>query len=79
MKQLTLSIILCLLLGFTTVHAQKETNLSKTQITNVIDSVGSILHTNYVFPEVAEKMTTLMQTNLKKGSYNAISDPQDLA
>jgi hypothetical protein len=61
------------------VHAQSETKLSKAQISNVIDSIGSIITTNYVFPEVAEKMTSLVKTNFKKGTYNSIDDPQALA
>ncbi|MEM6722031.1 MAG: S41 family peptidase [Bacteroidota bacterium] len=77
MKQFT--IIACLLLFFTAAQAQQETTINKTQITNVIDSVSSILNANYVFPEVAEKMTSLVKTNLKKGLYNSISDPNALA
>ncbi|WP_298511559.1 S41 family peptidase [uncultured Kordia sp.] len=81
MKQFKLSILTCFLLLCSTslVRSQSETKLSKAQITNAIESIGNILDSNYVFPEVAKKMTSLMKANLKKGAYNAMSDPQALA
>ncbi|RYF85514.1 MAG: peptidase [Chitinophagaceae bacterium] len=39
----------------------------------VIDSVSKRLNDNYVFPEVAKKMTDLIQANYKKGSYQSIA------
>jgi hypothetical protein len=81
MKTVKLSTLVCfvMLYSMNFVHAQSETNLTKAQISNVIDSIGSILNTNYVFPEVAKKMTSLVKTNYKKGSYATITDPQALA
>lgn len=82
MKQSKFTTILyCLVFLFTTVlQAQNQPDkLSKAQMTKVIDSVESILNSNYIFPEVAKKMTSLMKENLKKGTYNEITDPQVLA
>jgi hypothetical protein len=83
MKQIKSSIIIacCLLIWSTAmIQAQdKAPSLTKTQATKVIDSIGSILKSNYVFPEIAEKMTSQLKSNLKKGIYNAITDPQAFA
>ncbi|HEX8333002.1 MAG TPA: hypothetical protein VF622_10280, partial [Segetibacter sp.] len=38
----------------------------------VIDSVSRLLNDNYVFPEVAKKMSELIQDNHKKGLYNSV-------
>jgi hypothetical protein len=83
MKQFKSSIIIafCLLFWSTgMLQAQdKVPSLTKTQANKVIDSIGSILKSNYVFPEVAEKMTSQLKSNLKKGTYNTITDPQVFA
>lgn len=45
----------------------------------VIDSVSTILEANYIFPEVASKMNTLLRDELKQGAYKKISDPSEFA
>ena len=45
----------------------------------VVDSVGSKLNMNYVFPEVANKMVESIQNKLRNGSYKSIKDPQEFA
>ncbi len=45
----------------------------------VIDSITTILEANYIFPEVASKMNTLLQDKLKQGAYKKISDPSEFA
>lgn len=83
MKHFKLTILITCCLLFSSINiltAQNETTgLTKSQKARVIDSVESILASNYVFPEVATKMNSLVKSNLKKGAYNGISDPQVLA
>ena len=45
----------------------------------VIDSITSILESNYVFPEVAVKMNTLLQENLQNNAYDGVNDPNKFA
>ncbi|SNR81801.1 S41 family peptidase [Flavobacterium sp. ov086] len=49
--------------------------VTKTEQQQVIDSVSLLLNKNYVFPEVAKKMSDLIASNLKNGSYASITDP----
>lgn len=83
MKHLTFKTIsICCLLFWSIglVSAQnKQINLTQTQVSNVIDSVASILDGNYIFPEVATKMNAKIQGNFKNGTYQSIKDPQVLA
>ncbi len=51
---------------------------SKTR-TEVINTVCELLKTNYVFPDVALKMSESLKNNLKKGKYNKVTDPINLA
>ncbi|MFK7749663.1 MAG: S41 family peptidase [Kordia sp.] len=83
MKHINLrtTIIYCLLFWSTSIiKAQnKQVKLTQSQIHNVVDSIASILDTNYIFPEVATKMNSKIQGNFKKGMYKKIKDPQVLA
>ncbi|WP_298420344.1 S41 family peptidase [uncultured Kordia sp.] len=83
MKLIKLKTIItcCLLLYATSIlKAQNEAaNLTQTQTSKVINSISNILDSNYVFPEVANKMTSLIKNNLKKELYKSINDPQLLA
>lgn len=45
----------------------------------VVESVSQLLNDNYVFPEVAKKMTTLLKDKLKAGKYDAIELPNEFA
>jgi hypothetical protein len=70
----------CLLFCTLSSKAQEQaTPITQEQTTKVVDSIVSILNARYVFPEVAQKMSALIQANNKKGNYNGVSDPQLLA
>jgi len=56
-----------------------DTGLTPKQASVVIDSIGNILKSNYVFPEIADKMVAKMKYNLKKGLYKSIDDPRKFA
>ena len=53
--------------------------LSKREIAFTIDSINRKLNSNYVFPEVAIKMKDIINTNLKNGKYNSLTNPSELA
>lgn len=44
-----------------------------------IDSISSNLNANYVFPDVAEKMSDLIADNFRKNKYKGITDPNRFA
>ncbi|MEL6810341.1 MAG: S41 family peptidase [Bacteroidota bacterium] len=56
-----------------------ESKVSSLEQKTVIDSVSSLLEANYVFPEVAKKMSESLQEKLKKGKYKSVTDPQEFA
>lgn len=41
----------------------------------IIDTIGRLLSSRYVFPEIAKAMADFLSTNLNKGAYSAITDP----
>ncbi|WP_394747722.1 S41 family peptidase [Spongiimicrobium salis] len=82
MKTITSSILIIfsLLLGSTAaIFAQDSKRLTATQVHTAIDSIGSILASNYIFPETADQMVAKMKKGLQTNSYSTIEDPQKLA
>lgn len=47
--------------------------------TEIVNTVSELLTKNYVFPDVAVKMSEHLKSNLKKGKYNKITDPIQLS
>lgn len=56
-----------------------DTEFTQKQASITIDSIGNQLKANYIFPEVADKMIAALESNLKKGNYKSITDPQEFA
>jgi len=56
-----------------------QTDLNNQEKTITVDSICSKLLSTYVFPEIAEQMSELIQGNLKNGDYNSIKDPFEFA
>lgn len=56
-----------------------DTGLTQKQVSITIDSIGNKLKANYIFPEVADKMIAVLESNLKMGNYKSITDPQEFA
>lgn len=83
MKNLKISMIIALsivLWPVGTSWAQKtDTGFTQEQASVTIDSIGNKLKANYIFPDVADKMVEALETNLKKGKYKKIKDPQEFA
>jgi C-terminal processing protease CtpA/Prc len=73
-------IIAFLLLLTTQLKAQENAALltPKEQQT-VVDSIGSKLNANYVFPKIAANMVSSIESKLGSGDYNSILDPQEFA
>ncbi|MCW5520232.1 S41 family peptidase [Aureitalea sp. L0-47] len=69
---------LIILMAASCLQAQ-NTPVTSAEKALVIDSVSSKLNSNYVFPEVAKKMSADLQSKLKSGAYNTISDPNQFA
>ncbi len=53
--------------------------LNEKEQKRTIDSIGSYLNANYIFPKVAEEMQQLIQTNFKNDEYKTITDPREFA
>lgn len=55
-----------------------ESKLSKVEISITIDSISIKLKSNYIFPQVADKMSQLLITKLEEGKYDSLTDPAEL-
>jgi retinol-binding protein 3 len=73
------SFFIFLISNNTLIAQDDQTALTAEEKNIVVDSVGSKLTSTYVFPEVADEMTALIEKNLKKGKYKSISDPYEFA
>lgn len=45
----------------------------------VIDSISQLLNKNYIYPEVAKKISVHLQENYKKGNYNSVNNGASFA
>lgn len=72
-----MSFILCC--GPFVVAQEDLDSMDEAEIKEVIDSVASILNRNYIFPEVAEKMSSALMQHLADGRYQTVTDPREFA
>jgi len=78
--QFTLAVMAFLMLFASPMEAQqKVAQLTSKEQKTVVDSVGNKLNANYVFPEIARKMATNINSKYKSGAYKSIVDPQEFA
>lgn len=78
MKRITITFLFLLLISF--VFAQSsDYKLDLKEQKRTIDSISTNLKANYIFPDVAEKMTSLIADNFKRNKYKAITDPNKFA
>lgn len=68
-----------MLLGAQLIAQQKVALLTPNEQQTVVDSIRSKLNANYVFPEVATKMSSSITSKLENGIYKSILDPQEFA
>ncbi len=72
--------IIVLILLYTKLNAQIGVKpLTSKEKQTTVDSISNKLNANYVFPEVAVKMTSSIKSKLKNGHYKYILDPQVFA
>lgn len=45
----------------------------------VVDSISKKLNANYIFPDIATKMVSSIESKLRNGDYKSILDPQEFA
>lgn len=74
---ITLAVMLCFALC--TGHSKAQEQLTNQEKKTVIDSISIKLNSNYVFPEVATKMASSIQSKFKKGDYHSIMDPKEFS
>jgi len=75
-----LSTFLFILLVYGTAFGQSSDYvLDKPEQKRTIDSIGSQLKANYVFPEVATEMYQQLCDHFKKNEYTSITNPYDFA
>ena len=78
MKRITITFLFLLLISF--VFAQSsDYKLDLKEQKRTIDSISTNLKANYIFPDVAEKMNSLIADNFKRNQYKAITDPNKFA
>lgn len=79
-------LFLFILISFSSCHFTQENakeltekenanELTEKEKVEVINSICNLLRANYVFPEVAEKISTILNTNLENGNYQLIIQP----
>lgn len=79
LKPLFLVLIIWLLLQNQLVAQSDVNKLNKKEIAVTIDSINRKLNKNYVFPEMAIKMSKILNANFKNGKYSALANPGELA
>jgi len=60
------------------VFCQTDSNadtLTPAEQKQVVDSISNLLNRNYIFPDVAQKMSDLISLNIKNGKYRSIIHP----
>ena len=76
-------VLLMLFLGIfclNTAFAQDEpVKIDAKEKSQVVDSIAKFMTERYVFPDKGKEMGDLVLANLKKGDYNEITDPRELA
>ena len=79
-SKFTVTTVTFLMLLSAPLNAQQKVELltPKEQQT-VVDSIGSKLNANYVFPEIATKMVSSITSKLSKGDYKSLLDPREFA
>lgn len=58
---------------------EQEKTIDKAEQQQVVDSVCTILNTNYIYPETAKKIENLLRDNMTKGVYDPLTDPNAFA
>lgn len=83
MKKVSFYIAIAIVLltqGTLSLLAQRPpTPLTVQEQKTVVDSIGSKLSANYIFPDIAKQMATRIKSKLGNDAYASIKDPQQFA
>jgi len=71
--------ILLVFFSFGTFASSKETSMSAGEIEQLSKSIAKTLQEEYIFPEVAQKITGLLEANVNSGEYLKYHTPQKLS
>ncbi len=71
--------MLLLILLIDLVKAQSRATLNKQVIKETVEEIAHLLENKYVSPQLGKQMKAHLLTNLKKGSYNKLTDPLTFA
>ncbi len=72
--------IFCILIFSLTVYAEDQPSpINKKEQSEVIKAISEQLQDNYIFPKVADKMSSHLKKQQKKGNYKKITDPMEFA
>ncbi|MDQ7797594.1 MAG: S41 family peptidase [Candidatus Edwardsbacteria bacterium] len=78
-KTFFLILIAVMLPGLAPALPATQTAIDKAIRKSVVDSVSKLLADNYVFPDKAKAMSALLRKNLKVGTYDRLSNPEEFA
>lgn len=73
--KIILTILLCMLAFKTEAQQRPKIKLDLKMKSEAITNISSLLIENYVFPDVAEKVKSQLEANLKSSAYDNIDDP----
>lgn len=80
MNRSSIFLLAFLFLSLTIIYGQDaQVALTAKEKQVIVDSISQKLLSTYVFPKVAQQMTDAIQSNIRKGAYQAINDPFDFA
>lgn len=72
-------IVLVYLFSAASICSSQEVGITKSMMEAVIKDVASQLKSDYVFPELGDKMAQKIAENFQNGSYDKISDPDEFS
>jgi len=79
MKKFYFIFFICLAFNFLIPAQEQPQTLADSEKKIVVEAVATVLQKQYVYPEVAGKMSNLIRKNLKSGKYLPIKEPRAFA
>jgi len=74
-----LFLVFCIFLFSQKIICQNSYFLNSEMRSEIVTTTADLLKANYVFPDKALKMSESLKSNLKKGKYDKVTDPVQLA
>lgn len=79
MKQVIIFSIAILLATMNIQAQDKPASLSQQEKKQTVETIAKLIQEQYIYPAIAEKMSVAILNNLKKGTYNAITNPMEFS